>query len=638
MKKIMVLPVFLLVFSINFLFAQDICFDCHGEKEFTRELESGKEQSLFVDQENYEQSVHGEFSCQDCHFDAEGDPHPDKLEKVQCETCHEGIMDDPKVGIHQQLLLDGDPDAPTCVSCHGAHDILSSTDENSRTFSVHLPHTCGQCHQSNGIAAIRELEIDKPYERFEKGVHGHALADGNTAAASCNDCHESHNMLPKSDPASLIYIGNISNTCGKCHEDIAKEYDDSIHGVALARGEFDSPTCTNCHGEHEILSPQDPNSPTNQLNLTEQTCAPCHGLPKLNEKYGFLPDVVDSYLDSYHGLASVGGSKVAANCTSCHGVHNIYSESDTRSTINPANLQETCGTCHINVNQAFTKSYIHSNPESTEDRIASIIKTIYIWLIIIVIGGMVLHNFIIWLSYVRAKLRKFKEENTIQRFDKKWVIQHVTTFVTFTLLVITGFALKYPDSWWVNALSSIGFTETLRGLIHRISAVIMLLGGVYHLYYLFFVKSWKGELQELLPKPGDVPLAIDNIKYFLSAGKNKVERPKFHKYGYIEKAEYWALIWGTVIMAFTGFVLWFPTLATRVFPAWIIKVSETVHFYEAILASLAILLYHMFFAIFHPEDYPINLTGFTGKISREEAMDRYPEWVNKLKDQEDDDE
>ena len=634
MKKIMVLLVFLLVFSINCLFAQESCYDCHGEKEFTRELGSGEEQSLFVDKDSFAQSVHGDFSCQDCHFDAEGDPHPDKLERVQCETCHEGIMDGTKVGIHQQLLLDGDPDAPTCVSCHGNHDILSSTDENSRTYSVNLPHTCGQCHQSNGLAAIRELEIDKPYERFEKGVHGHALADGNIAAASCNDCHESHKLMPKSDPDSPIFRTNISKTCGKCHEDETKEFNDSIHGVALARGEFDSPTCTNCHGEHEILSPQDPNSPTFQLNLTEQTCAPCHGLPKLNEKYGFLPDVVDSYSNSYHGLASLGGSKVAANCTSCHGIHNIYSHYDPRSTIYPANLEKTCGNCHVNVTEAFTRSYIHDNPESFEDKLASIIKKIYIWLIIVVIGGMIFHNLIIWLSYVRVKIRKFKQEKTLERFDKAFVIQHVTTFITFTLLVITGFALKFPDSWWVKALSTIGFTESLRGIIHRISAVIMLVAGVYHLYYLFFVKRWKGELNELLPKPNDVPLFIQNIKYHLYANKHKhIERPKFHKFGYIEKAEYWALMWGTVIMALTGFVLWFPTLATRYFPAWIIKVSETIHFYEAILASLAILFYHMFFAIFHPEDYPINLTGFTGKIPEEEAKERFPEWVKKMDDQ-----
>ena len=118
------------------------------------------------------------------------------------------------------------------------------------------------------------------------------------------------------------------------------------------------------------------------------------------------------------------------------------------------------------------------------------------------------------------------------------------------------------------------------------------------------------------------------MKYHLGFTK---EKPQFERFGYVEKAEYWALVWGTAVMVFTGFVLWFPTWATGIFPPWIVKVSEVLHYYEAWLATLAIVFYHMFFAIFHPEDYPINLTGFTGKIPEEEAKERFPAWYRKLK-------
>jgi cytochrome b subunit of formate dehydrogenase len=92
------------------------------------------------------------------------------------------------------------------------------------------------------------------------------------------------------------------------------------------------------------------------------------------------------------------------------------------------------------------------------------------------------------------------------------------------------------------------------------------------------------------------------------------------------------LVWGTAVMAFSGLVLWFPASATLMMPVWIVKVSEIIHYYEAILATLAILLYHMFFAIFHPADYPINLTSFTGKITKEEAEERFPAWYRSLEE------
>ena len=224
-------------------------------------------------------------------------------------------------------------------------------------------------------------------------------------------------------------------------------------------------------------------------------------------------------------------------------------------------------------------------------------------------------------------------QKTVQRFDKPWVIQHITMFVTFTLLVITGFALKNPEAGWVRLLTSLGLTESLRGTLHRVAAVGMILGGLYHLYHLFFNKRWKGELVSLLPNVTDLRQFVQNMRYHLGMIK---ERPKFDRYGYIEKAEYWALVWGTVMMAITGFVLWFPAITTQFLPAWVVKVSETIHYYEAILAALAILLYHMFFAIFHPEDYPMSLTGFTGKMAEEEAKDRFPMWYQKLKSDEHD--
>ncbi len=629
MKKLLFLLVILFpLFSFPLqTYSQSSCSECHGDKDFTGVTEDGKEHSLFVDENVFKKSVHSDLECTDCHTDAVGDPHPEKLAKVNCGNCHEDEADDFAQGNHGKLLASGNPNAPTCASCHGSHNILSSENKLSKTHSSNLPNTCGQCHKSGGTASNANLMVHEPVENFSKGVHGYALAEGNDQAASCNDCHESHKLLPPSDPNSPIFRMNISHTCGQCHKDVAAEYDASIHGTALAKGEMDAPTCTSCHGEHAIQSPQLPMSPTNPANISEQTCSPCHGLLKLNKKYGILIDPVASYRSSYHGLASEGQSKVAANCTSCHGIHDILPQSDPNSSINPANLTKTCGQCHKNATETFAKSYVHAKPKSLEDKIADVIRKIYIYLIIIVIGGMILHNFIIWLSYVRAKYRALQVGETVQRFDRHWVVQHIATFISFILLVITGFALKFPDAEWVKFLSSLGLTEAIRRIAHRIFAVILIAAAIYQWIFLLFAKSWKGELWSIMPNFRDVSGFVDHMKYHLGITKTK---PNFDRYSYIEKAEFWALVWGNIIMALTGLVLWFPTFATYFFPSWIVKASETIHYYEAWLASLAILFYHMFFAIFHPEDYPLNFTGLTGKMPTEEARERFPKWYKRI--------
>ena len=120
-----------------------------------------------------------------------------------------------------------------------------------------------------------------------------------------------------------------------------------------------APTCTDCHGIHSIKAHTDPNSPVAEQNVSRDICARCHEGVRLSQEFGVPGNRVTSYFDSYHGLAAEGGSVVAANCSSCHGVHNILPSSDPRSTINRANLDATCGKCHKGVTQKFTRTPVH---------------------------------------------------------------------------------------------------------------------------------------------------------------------------------------------------------------------------------------------------------------------------------------
>ena len=106
----------------------------------------------------------------------------------------------------------------------------------------------------------------------------------------------------------------------------------SIHGQAIARGNQLSPVCTDCHGIHSIKAHNDPNSPVSEQNVSRDTCARCHEGVRLSSEFGVPGNRVSTYMDSYHGLAAEGGSVVAANCSSCHGVHNILPSSDPHST------------------------------------------------------------------------------------------------------------------------------------------------------------------------------------------------------------------------------------------------------------------------------------------------------------------
>ncbi len=313
-------------------------------------------------------------------------------------------------------------------------------------------------------------------------------------------------------------------TCGKCHDKIAKEFSESIHGVALQKRNVDAPTCTDCHGEHNILSPDDPRAPVSFRNVSVQVCSPCHASVRLSEKYGLSLRQPQTYSTSYHGLALRGGNTEAANCASCHGYHNIKPSTDSTSTIHKSNLVKTCGKCHPGANERFAMGKIHITETSKDEPVLYWISTIYIILIVTTIGGMFIHNLFDFIK--RAKRRKMIQRGLIKqehhghslylRMTVNERIQHFLLLISFFTLVITGFALRFPDAWWVRHLRSLipGFFE-LRSLLHRIAAVVMVVDSIYHIMYLAFTERGRQLFKDLLPNIKDVKDAIGVMKYNL---------------------------------------------------------------------------------------------------------------------------
>jgi formate dehydrogenase gamma subunit len=236
---------------------------------------------------------------------------------------------------------------------------------------------------------------------------------------------------------------------------------------------------------------------------------------------------------------------------------------------------------------------------------------------------MLLHNVVILSFYAIKRRKEAMSAESILRLDVVQRIQHVGLLVSFWLLVLTGFALRFPDAWWVKQLSVVGMTEPVRSTLHRIGAVVMVLVSLSHLWYIISVKRGRKEFWAMLPNLQDVKDFWANMKYYTWRSEKKA---KFGRYDYTQKAEYWALVWGTVVMALTGFVLWFPTVAVGFLPAIAVTISQTIHYYEAWLATLAIVVWHFFFVFFYPGEYPMNWTWLTGKMSKKTAEEHHGRW------------
>ncbi len=383
--------------------AQEACFECHDDPEMATEDTTGGERSLFVDPGLYNASVHGDLACEDCHADIAEIPHPEHLQKVACGECHDDAASAYAGSVHSSAVESG---AASCADCHGKHDILSPSDAHSRTHPLNLPATCARCHADPKVVFEHKIPVHDPLAAYKKSVHGSALLlRKNLAAPSCVSCHGSHRILSLSDPESPIYWKHVGETCGHCHNVVYQEYRQSVHGVAVQRGMRDAPVCTDCHGEHDIESPQNPESTVYRLRVAPETCERCHASEVIVKRYSLPPNRVRTYEDSYHGLAMKGGSLAAANCASCHGAHLILASSDPRSTVNPANLVGTCGKCHPDVTQNVAQGPVHLMSNTHPGRVVSFVKTIYIWLIVIVIGGMLVHN---GLDFRRRAIVKLK--------------------------------------------------------------------------------------------------------------------------------------------------------------------------------------------------------------------------------------
>lgn len=490
-----------------------------------------------------------------------------------CETCH----------TQSQKLPQSAHAGVTCDTCHPGHEKVPHPAERSTL-------ACETCHS----AQAGEIAV---------GVHGRAQKQGK-AAPNCSVCHGDAHEVAR--PGTTPFRRHMHETCGMCHSEVAQQFRSSVHGQAVENGVRQAPVCTDCHGEHAIERPAP--------GRIRETCSHCHGNVALSSRFGLPADRILSYEASFHGLAARAGSQTVANCGSCHGIHLILPSSDPKSSTNPANLPATCGHCHPGAGRRFSLGPVHITEGRGESRAVVVVRRVYLVLIPLVIGLCFLHNIGDWLRKLGERRRGFFPRHADPPGELRmfgWErAQHGLLAVSFIVLAWTGFALKYPAEFWARPLVAWESSWPVRGTVHRVAAGVFLATAALHLIALAASVRLRSHWTSLWPRRADVPEALAAFAYNLGLRSTK---PSLSPHSYIEKAEYWAVVWGAVIMSGSGVLLWANTFFLARLPKIFMDLATVVHFYEAVLAALAIVVWHFYFVIFDPDVYPMDTAWLNGR-------------------------
>jgi cytochrome b subunit of formate dehydrogenase len=623
------------------------CFDCHNDPGWTMSRD-GREIQLHVDPEAFAASVHGEWSCVDCHADIQEIPHAERLEPVSCADCHSDIQKEYQFSIHGAMNAMGNTDTASCADCHGAHYIKPVSDPTSPVFKLNLAYTCAECHSNPGLTDEYRMRFPDAANQYAESIHGRALMQqGLIVAPSCNDCHGVHNIKPAVNPESMVHHTNIDDTCGACHVGIAEVYAQSVHGQHLDDQGKMVAVCNDCHTAHEIEMP----SSAHFKATSDQKCGACHG------------DQMHNYHETYHGKAMVLGTanrapEVAA-CYDCHGYHDIKPFGDPDSRLSEQNIVQTCASCHPGANANFAGYLAHADHTDKENYPG--LYFAFIFMTSLLIGVFIffgIHTFF-WLfrslylflndskTFHETKIHVSKDDEWFTRFVPFERFLHFLVVTSFLLLVVTGMPLKFYYTDWAKVLFDfLGGVEVARSL-HHFGAVITFLYFGLHLadraVAMFRGRkairdpetgklSFKRALSiafgpdSMLPNMQDWHDFVAHQRWFFGKG----EKPQFDRWTYWEKFDYLAVFWGVAVIGLSGLILWFPVFFTQFFPGWIINVALIVHSDEALLAAGFIFTFHFFNTHFRLEKLPMDTVIFSGRISKAEMIHERKRWYDRL--------
>jgi cytochrome b subunit of formate dehydrogenase len=207
------------------------------------------------------------------------------------------------------------------------------------------------------------------------------------------------------------------------------------------------------------------------------------------------------------------------------------------------------------------------------------------------------------------------------------VLQHALLALSFISLVISGFALRFDQGFVSRFFFGWEGGFEIRGTIHRIWAVVFMGTVVWHAAFLSTGRGRKF-VQDIFPAKSDFEFFVQRILYNLGLRK---QTPQFGRFSYVEKAEYWALVWGTGVMVVTGLMLWFDNWFIQFLPKGALDVALVIHYWEAWLATLAIVVWHMYSTVFNPHVYPMNPSWITGTMPEQMYRHEHPGQIEEAK-------
>ncbi len=533
-----------------------------------------------------------------------------------------------------------------CLQCHEASKPGESGVRVAQFgASVHKDLDCVNCHTA--YTAPGPHEIAPPGDPAEASLLAR-LAAGKTAAG------EPRTSSPRA------YLA-----CGGCHGDSVDSYRASSHGKWLSREQaVAGPSCANCHGTpHEVMPAPRRGSAEFRGYWAKlaKACEGCHGDPRLSEAASLNEQVTNTYRDSIHGRLVAMGSQRAPLCTDCHAwsVRPDLGKDETRKAILPGghstlsgkatatgavafgerrqdtdNRARTCGQCHHGATARFAAIFNHKPLQETS-ALAHFVHVTYSWLTTQTLLFFALHVFVDSIYEVRRRFAKKGHADprllarTVVRFDIHQRVQHWLMLSGVSLLAVTGWPLRGAGVGAVDFARRLESSRSLlalfggahgAGIAHRLGAVLIITSGLYHLLYLGLLARKKVLPLSMVPTLKDAFDVRDNILFLLGLSK---DRPRFERFNYLEKFDYWAVFWGIIMMVGSGFVFWFPVFFSRFLPTFVLTTAQIIHGEEATLAAIFLFVIHFYNVHLKPSIFPMNWTWLTGQTTLEHMKEEH---------------
>lgn len=504
-----------------------------------------------------------------------------------------------------------------CASCHGA---IRDLGRHMRGEEKPASAACASCHRDIAVPFAADV---------------HYIRQG----FRCQDCHGDIHAVRS---AKAPFRKAVVEKCTACHD--AEDYAVRGHGKAVLAGNPDAAACSDCHGLHSTPSfPSAAGGRSAQAReYFTQRCYACHGNADMMKRNRLSAGTVLHYEETYHGkVRKIGDPSRVAGCTDCHADHNILPKSDPASPLHSENLVRVCGQCHQGFHPRFVKFNAH--PDYGDRRRYPLLFWTRIFMIALLTSVFFffwLHTALWWRKAYWEKCRSEQagiqtapvcDEVQVRRFSPKERVMHVLLILSFFTLVMTGLPLKYYNTQWAKLLMGVWGGVSMAGFFHRFAAVV--LWGLF-LYTVWLSirflfpngKGWHGWIGRLLGPDSLCPNLKDlrdiqaMFRWFFDRG----EMPKFDRWTYWEKFDFFAVFWGMTAIGVSGLMLWVPEVFSWIFPGWVLNVATLVHSEEALLAALFIFTVHFFNNHFVPNKFPMEPNIFTGTQGLEQFRTERP--------------